>query len=155
MGIAACELKWMPSVRMARVALLLGLAMVGLVLVLPAWRFVLLNGAQANLAMNHANLYFTVALVLVLLPVIIASVRSRGGQWDRAWGDLSYSVYLVHAPLALVYDHCCGALPPVQRLPYTAAYLAAAGALSALVWYGVDRPLMAYRARMLEAALKA
>jgi peptidoglycan/LPS O-acetylase OafA/YrhL len=155
LGILAHELKWVPSSPLVRNALLFGLAMVVLVLALPAWRFVLLNGAHVNLALNQANQYFTVVLVVVMLPVILWSVRSRGGRFDKAHGDISYSVYLVHAPLAVVYDHFCGAMPPMQRLPFAAAYLVAAGGISVLVWYGFDRPLLAYRARMLKAAMNA
>lgn len=86
---------------------------------------------------------FSMLLVLPLLPYLAVSVRHRSTKLDRALGNLSYPLYLVHFPIiAVVLAHAHGVLDKAF-----AAAIAMAVAL--LLYFAVDRPSEWLRKREL------
>lgn len=74
--------------------------------------------------------------ILPLLPYLARSIGAPSPSDDRMRGDLSYPIYLVHAPLMLIV------LPALPLSPAAAAAVVTTGTvlLSLALYYWVDRP---------------
>lgn len=143
LGIAADATEWRPAPWLAAASLSASaLAFVGFVLYLPE---VALGGANPDAAFAF-NPQLNIGLALLLSPFALFTVRQRSGPIDRAMGDLSYAVYLLHWPAVALTGAHFGHLPPAERLPYVAGAIIATLAGSALLWAAIDRPLNRLRA---------
>jgi peptidoglycan/LPS O-acetylase OafA/YrhL len=95
---------------------------------------------------NTADGIAHMLVALALLPYVAFNVRGASGAVDRAAGDLTYAVYLVHYPLIVFGEHLLGrAFTHVDKV----GYLVAVAAFSLALWWVVDRPSEAFRARFI------
>lgn len=75
---------------------------------------------------------------------------TRRSRIDRVIGELSYPVYLVHVPLLyLVMPHLKQALPALGLIPDYFVLAALSLATAFAIWWLIDRPIDAWRHRML------
>jgi peptidoglycan/LPS O-acetylase OafA/YrhL len=81
----------------------------------------------------HADQYQLYAVIGVLLPTLFDF--SRRNHWDRALGDLSYPLYLVHLPVAGFATAMIGPGSPAYA---TAAVLLSIGLAAVINRYVVD-----------------
>jgi peptidoglycan/LPS O-acetylase OafA/YrhL len=81
----------------------------------------------------HTDQYQLYAVIGILLPALFDF--SRRNNWDRALGDLSYPLYLVHFP-ALVFAATIG--PSGSRAYATAAVLFSIGLAAIINRYAVE-----------------
>jgi peptidoglycan/LPS O-acetylase OafA/YrhL len=152
-GMLACTCEWKPSSGQVRGAVLLLGSLLLLLFATAQGRGLIIGGVERAADFDQVNKYVSALLALVCLPITIWSTRQPASSQDKVLGDLSYSVYLFHGPLAVVYGHWFGDLPPLQRLPYLLAYLVVTAVVSVAAWRWVDKPVMALRSRYLAKAL--
>mgnify|MGYP003387315361 CR=1 FL=1 len=151
LGMLASHLKWTPSARTAQASGLVTVLLVGVLIASPTTHSVLVGGAGQNHTYQAWNELGNALLAVVVLPLTIWSAELKGGQGDRMLGDMSYAVYLVHAPLVSLYNLWFGQLGLLDRLPYWAAMALVVLGVSWAAWKFVDKPVMAWRDRYLLA----
>ena len=78
--------------------------------------------------------------LLPLLPWIAHALQTRSSRLDRHLGNLSYPLYLVHAPVLALAAQALGDTPAGKLTG-----LAAAAAVTLALYVAVDRPLDAWR----------
>lgn len=135
---------WQRAQAHANTALLLGLGVVALAL----WLFRVRTGLLGN-AIGWPVLSAGLAL-------LVFAGASRGG-WIGRWAipgagwlaAASYSLYLVHKAMFHVVDEAFGEALAGRGVVAFAVYGAAALAAAALLHYGVERPFLRLRDRML------
>ena len=139
-GIATARWKWKPSQATALASLGLVAAFLLLAISLPTLREMVLGGVNqtANFAYNPI---FNIVLAIMAVPYAISTVYNTSTKTDRALGDLSYVVYLMHWPAFIFVHNHFGHMPALQRLPYAFLSLAVAFAVSFLIWLVWDRPI--------------
>jgi peptidoglycan/LPS O-acetylase OafA/YrhL len=86
-------------------------------------------------------------LLLFLLAIPLLFRATNRNALDRALGELSYPVYIAHFLVIFAVDHLLGPLSGVLR---GAVIMTIVLVLAAALYYGVDRPVDAWRQRRLE-----
>lgn len=120
-------------------------------LVVPAWRSVLLAGANPG-PLYRYNELFNVLVTLACLPFALSTVGNPSGKADQLMADLSFSVYLFHwIPHELVHQYLPALAnePRLERAPGLAVVFIVTYALSVLITLAVDRPTQRARARFV------
>lgn len=144
-GAVAANRRWVPSDRQAMWAVCL----VGILLVLTIcsgeFRSILLGGSRQTQMYRDWNQFFNAALSVLLVPLTVWTAARKSDAFDRMLGDMSYGVYLIHAPMVLYYSAFYGRLPIAERLPYLFSLFALVFVASWLVWRFFDRPLLNVR----------
>jgi peptidoglycan/LPS O-acetylase OafA/YrhL len=154
MGMAMRQWRWVPSRGLAQASLA---------------GFVMLCVAQVALATAAPDLLVSAfahwpdeaiaaVWVVVLTPYVAASMQRSSDATDRRLGDLSYPLYLVHAPLVAMVER---AYDWRTAMAFMLLLLGIALA-TVLIWALIDRPaercrklLLARRATPYPAALAA
>lgn len=155
LGMATAVVGWKPSRQLVNGALAaLGLVLAALMLA-PDGRALLLGGANASAEHALYNPPLNCVLALLLLPYAAGTIHRPSPARDAMWGDLSYIVYLLHWPAAVLVGHWFGALPPAERLLPLAASWAAVFGASYLIWRYYDEPINLMRRRFVEARRRA
>lgn len=154
MGILSRQLNWQPSLKWAQASMYGALALVATALISQDGHEWILGGAHATERFHFNNLIFSSALAMTLFPLTIWITQKEAGSLDKALGDLSYSLYLFHVPLQVLYVDWCGDLPLRERWPYLLLYLLATGVVSFLAWRLVDKQIIDYRASKPRAKTK-
>lgn len=145
MGVQARQSGWRPSVKWAQASVYAAMALMASALISQDGREWILGGAHAAEGFHANNLIFCAVLAMTLFPLTIWITQKETGGMDKTLGDLSYSVYLFHCPLQVLYIAWCGALPLREKLPYFFLYLLATGLVSLLAWRLVDKQIIDYR----------
>jgi peptidoglycan/LPS O-acetylase OafA/YrhL len=106
----------------------------------------------AALLINRWHGMTRLASVVLLLAIFFAipllfRVTSRNAL-DRVLGELSYPVYIVHFTIIMAIDHLLGLHSGILR---GLAIMSIVLLLSAALYYGVDRPVDAWRQRRLQS----
>jgi peptidoglycan/LPS O-acetylase OafA/YrhL len=96
------------------------------------------SNSGANFVYNPV---FNLVLALAAVPLALSTVHVKSSKLDRAFGDLSYIVYLMHWPAFIFLHNNFGELPPLQRLPYALMALAVVFMGSVAIWMLWDRPI--------------
>lgn len=151
LGMWSSRCRWTPSSRLARHSAAWVALMAGILMAWPATRGVLIGGAVKGDAYLQWNELANAVLAMALMPLTVWSAELKAGARDRMWGDMSYAVYLLHAPLVALYSDWFGQLPAVRRLPYWLVLVGVVLGASWLAWKLVDKPVMAWRERYLAA----
>ena len=145
MGATAAREGWHPTRRAAWTSLAASGTIVAFCLISP-WRNILLvtRGPDSLVTYN----IFCIVLVFTILPWTIFTTKQPGGRHDRALGDISYSLYLLHfsvvTALIAYRDHSIAlSLPEKTSLGFAAFAISGAGAW--VIWYFFDRPLSQWR----------
>ena len=99
---------------------------------------VLPNIAPPVFSLNVVSRFVVIALAVISLPYIAASLTRNSDRIDRELGNLAYPVYLFHWPLFLA----AGKLLPDYRLGTAVVLLIP---LSVVALWLVDRPLERWR----------
>jgi peptidoglycan/LPS O-acetylase OafA/YrhL len=149
LGMLASHFKWAPSASMAHKSAVLALLIAATLIALPQTRSVLIGGHGQNEVYRHWNELGNSLLAITLLPLTIWSASLKAGAFDRMLGDMSYAVYLIHAPLVSLYSLWFGRLPAVERLPIWVVTVLIVFGVSWLAWRFVDKPAMLWRERYL------
>lgn len=145
-GMIAAERGWTAS----RLWAVVGAALAGLLLaaaIASPWHALVIDpGApQADL--------FSHVLAALLLPAALASVNAtsrpqasrRDGGMDRAIGDMSFIVYLMHWPLVLIVRNVAWADANYRLATVGVLFAIVLPGLSLAMWTLVDRPLNRWR----------
>ena len=91
----------------------------------------------------------TMLWALTLTPFVAWNVRQHSTGFDRALGDLSYSLYLTHYPLVAAIGTLTGGFSSMQKVGMVILI-----ATVALAFYGlIDRPIEIWRARLMKKRL--
>jgi peptidoglycan/LPS O-acetylase OafA/YrhL len=149
-GMAACVCRWMPSRRFERFSatvVALTLLIIGLS---PLWRGMVLVGAHPT-PVSRLNGPLCAVLALCAVPSAISTVWRHSSPFDRAAGDVSYAVYLIHFPFAWAADRYYATAQVSQRLPVVAAAVLGTYGTSLLVLFYFDRPISRWRERAIRA----
>ncbi|WP_267357938.1 acyltransferase [Methylobacterium sp. GC_Met_3] len=139
-GAAAARWRWVPPRAPTLASAGITVAMLGLGLSVPALRDMMLGGSNAGVNFVY-NPVFNLVLALAAVPLALSTVHVKSGRLDRALGDLSYIVYLMHWPAFIFVHNNFGELPPLQRLPYALLALGVVFIVSVAVWMLWDRPI--------------
>lgn len=148
-GMVAAIVGWHPGKRIAIAsAALVATILIGVTL--SDWRGIVWGGATPGpLFVYHVP--FNVGLAVILLPLAFYTVRQDSDSTDRAMGDLSYPVYLMHW-IAAVWFATIAAPFEIRALVAGAGIvLVTLGSIA--LWYWVDRPLNRARARWVAARI--
>jgi peptidoglycan/LPS O-acetylase OafA/YrhL len=154
-GMLACVYRWQPTPLVLRGSVLLVSLMLALLLFTPQGRGLIIGGSTRVPGFEELNRLVSAVLALFCMPVTIWTTSLATNRRDKMLGDLSYSVYLFHSPLAVAYGHWFGQLPPWQRAPYLMVYLLLTACVALAAWRWVDKPIMAMRSRYLAKAMGA
>ena len=146
-GMLAARHRWEPGVRAAYASAALVVGVLIFLTVSP-WAGIVWGGADKG-PLFVWNPVLNVALSVAALPFALWTVRRRSDGIDRAFGDLSYIVYMLHWAAMQWFFTLEGSV--MHRLPYAAAAFLVIGALSLAVWYAFDRPINAARTRWVAA----
>jgi peptidoglycan/LPS O-acetylase OafA/YrhL len=154
-GMLACVYRWQPAPAVVRGSVILVSMMLTLLLFTPQGRGLIIGGSTRVPGFEEMNRVASAVLALLCIPVTIWTTSLASSRRDKMLGDLSYSVYIFHSPLAVAYGHWFGQLPPLQRAPYLIVYLVLTACVAVAAWRWVDKPLMAMRSRYLARAMGA
>jgi peptidoglycan/LPS O-acetylase OafA/YrhL len=80
-------------------------------------------------------------LPLLLVPFISYNLKVKSDKKDRQYGNLSYTVYLVHWLLIIPYNHFFSHLGLTQRLPFALLYILATLVVSNYILKYFELPL--------------
>ncbi len=141
-GMALQQTRWTPTVSQAQTSLL---------------GFLLLTVIQIYLSQTHgswlhaefrtwADEAIASIWVVMLIPYVATSLHRPSNSHDRLLGDLSFPLYLVHAPVVLA----SGWLFAWQSLPGVIALLALIAFATVLLYVLIDRPFERLRKRILK-----
>lgn len=136
-GMLTHTARWKPSARAADASLGLFVAATALTALTPFW-------AKQTPDPFDRDIY-AAAWLVPLLPWIARSLQQRSDGTDRHLGNLSYPLYLVHAPLLALTADLAG---PTAASKLTA--IGAAGLASVALYVLVDRPLDSWRLAVTE-----
>ena len=139
-GAAAARWRWVPSRALTLASAGLVVGMLGFGLSVPALRDMILGGSNSGANFVY-NPVFNLILALAAVPLALSTVHVKSSKLDRAFGDLSYIVYLMHWPAFIFVHNNFGELPPLQRLPYALMALAVVFMGSVAIWMLWDRPI--------------
>jgi peptidoglycan/LPS O-acetylase OafA/YrhL len=151
-GMVSYVHSWRPSAKLEIASVAVCVAALLLAVALPMTRGLVFVGAHPG-PLSEYNGRFCVVLAAFAAPVAIATVWRRSPKWDRALGDISYVVYLVHFPFAWWADRYYLEHPTISRLPLVAISIASTYVVSALIWRYFDNPISKWRERALSQKL--
>lgn len=140
-GVLGAVAKYSPSRKIGLISLAAFGAFTLLLAALPWTRGQMDNNAPN--AINHD--LFAFVWMLPVIPYIFASVAIPSGKLDRHFGNLSYSLYLVHFPIILIVKK---ALPWDSSVKVLAIGLSMAAAVALYVL--VDRRIDPMRQQIFE-----
>lgn len=141
LGVLTMTYAWRPSARLAYVSLAAFVAVTALAYFHPATSSFLLKAAPDPFDRD----IFSMIWMLPLLPYIAASLQIRSDPLDRHFGNLSYPIYLVHAPVIAEIRHALGDGMGPKLLSIIVAL-----ALSFAVYWLIDRRVEPIRQRMFD-----
>ncbi len=145
LGVLTCERGWTPSARTAHVSLAIFLA-AGLAIGLSPLTRSFLN---KDIPDPFDRDIFSFLWMLPLLPYVARSVTIPSGRLDRRLGDVSYPLYLVHAPLAGFILAQIG-----ESIPAKLAAIGAALVVATAIHVALDRPAERLRRRVFESGAR-
>lgn len=140
-GMAIQKTRWSPAVPQAQASLLCFLLLSAVEIYL----------SQAQGSWLHAEFRAwadeTIAgiWVVVLIPYVATSLHQPSDARDRMFGDLSYPLYLIHAPVVLA----SGLFFSWRTLPGFVTLIVLIAAATTLAYWLVDRPAERLRKRLL------
>lgn len=141
LGMLACIYDWKPSQRAAYISLGAFLAFTAAAYALPATQSFLFKDVPDPF---HRDI-FSFLWMLPILPYVGRSLTLPSGEIDRHLGNLSYPLYLVHAPIVIGLQQALGGSPVVKLTGIAIACLVAL-----LVYALLDRRIDAVRQRIFE-----
>jgi peptidoglycan/LPS O-acetylase OafA/YrhL len=139
-GAAAARWRWVPPRALVVASAGLVVGMLGLGVSVPALRAMILGGSNSGANFIY-NPVFNLVLALAAVPLAISTVHVKSKKLDRAFGDLSYIVYLMHWPAFIFVHNHYGSLSPLQRLPYAGLAMGVVFVSSVVIWLVWDRPI--------------
>jgi peptidoglycan/LPS O-acetylase OafA/YrhL len=155
-GAASAHRDWRPTEKWAATSLALTAAIVVVCWSLPGLRHLFENGRHgATLADFHQKRIAQALLTLVSAPVALFSVRNPSGSSDRALGELTYVIYLVHWPIMTLHQYYFLHLNPIERLPSLLGAWIVVAVVSLAVYRYFDQPIEAVRKRWVAARVIA
>lgn len=143
-GMIAAKKDWRPSRAMAS-ASLLSIAALFTALALSGQSDVLTDRSLYN-----QNTALSWALAALAIPYAIATCHEPSGPRDRTFGDLSYSLYLVHWPMVMMMR----ASESVTVLD-ACLWVLASGLVAFAALELIDKPIQKWRARWVSGQAAA
>lgn len=134
--------KWQPSRRMAHLSLAAFLAFTVATHLIPYTSTFLVKDVPDPF---HRDI-FSFFWMLPILPYIAHSLTLPSGGVDRKLGDLSYPIYLVHAPIVMGLQQAFGVSTPIKVLAIGLSL-----AVAVAVYFLADRPFDAMRQMIFES----
>ena len=142
-GITAASFKWRPAPKLVMAATSLDVLFIAVCLLCPAFGLPLMEPSLGPWQLSGPQSNNVIALLAI--PYALFSTGQPGGSSDRALGDLSYVVYLLHWPGIILCTAYGGA--GLHRRIYMWAVWLAVYAFSMMIWKIYDLPLNNLRAR--------
>lgn len=146
---------WRPGARAASLSALATVVAICVALLQPDLRSALFGGPLSGPEFLFRNHLLNVALAGLALPFAMNGLFSDSSPLDRAAGDLSYIIYLIHWPICVLTNQHYASLPAVDRLPYVGGAIILTIGLSVMllpVWSRLaEQPRRAFVARRLAA----
>lgn len=150
LGMLSHQWRWRPRGQTALIASVIGGLWVVALVTSPSMRPVLIGGTQQGEIYRHWNELANAALALIVLPLTVWTASLKADARDRMWGDMSYAVYLIHAPVLAVYSRWFGHMSVLERLPYWFVMIGVVLGVSWVLWRWIDAPMMSLRNRFLD-----
>ena len=140
-GVLIHRRQWQPGAALVCASLIASLAAGALFAVLPEWNGLIFKARFTDsTAENLAHLGW----MLLLAPLVAWNVVQPSDHVDRWFGDLSYTLYLVHLPVVTLV----ALVIPMAGAGSKLIALLAIALVSLAVFTGVDRGLEMRRARL-------
>ena len=118
----------------------------------PSLHPILFGGADPSPIYIKFNSALNIVLALIAMPFVFTTVFNIGGEYDRLYSDLSYSLYLFHWIPLLVVSHYfpeVNQMPFLLRLPFSLGMILITYAVSIGITLWIDRPLNQLRFRYI------
>jgi peptidoglycan/LPS O-acetylase OafA/YrhL len=145
LGVATCARRWTPSLRAAHISLVAFL-LAGLAIGMSPLTSSFLD---KDIPDPFDRDIFSFLWMLPLLPYVARSVAIASGPLDRRLGDVSYPLYLVHAPLTGAIIAQIG-----DSIPAKLAAICVALIVAAAIHLTLDRPAERLRRRVFESGVR-
>jgi peptidoglycan/LPS O-acetylase OafA/YrhL len=146
-GVAAASAQWKPTRRFAWVAL--GLTAVAVLV----WLTISLRIFPESPAMDGLREWVEIGFALMMIPWTIYTVCQRDTKLSRAFGDLSYLVYLFHEPIYRALDF--ETATHLDRVLVKSAILGVVLLVSLVVWLGLERPSNRLRSQWVTRRIRS
>ena len=152
LGLMAARANWRPSEGTVSVVACAAVAFVAICWFVPEWRFLFENEKHGATALDyHHKRIAQAALAVFTAPVALFSVTQPSGARDRALGEFTYVMYLLHWPVIVLHSHYFAGLAPLTRVPSLLVAWLAIGALSLVVFRYLDQPIERVRKRWVSS----
>jgi peptidoglycan/LPS O-acetylase OafA/YrhL len=155
-GAAAAQREWKPEGRWAARTLLLMAAVVIVCWNIPHLRHLVQNAKHGATDTDiHFKRITQAVLAVVTAPAALFSVRNSSDARDRALGEFTYVLYLVHWPIMMLHSYYFVHLAPLQRLPSILGAWVVVAAASLAVYRYIDQPIERMRKRWVASQVGA
>lgn len=152
-GMLAARHAWQPSRTQAHASLGCAALLLFGCIALPHARELFLWGSFTG-PLTRYTLQANGLVALLLIPYAMATVRQPGTPRDRALGNLSYEVYLVHGAALTVFLQHFEHLSRLARMPWMALTVLVVGVLCWLIYRYVDEPSERLRRAFVKVQLR-
>ncbi len=153
-GVLAERRRWRPSRATVSFVGATAIAFVAVCWLVPGWEYLFENLKHGSTAVDfHHRQIAQALLALYTAPVAIESVHRASDTRDRALGEFTYVMYLMHWPVILVHSYYFALRPPLSRLPSLAGAWLVIAALSWAVYQFYDQPIERARKRWVASRM--
>ena len=153
-GAAAAQSNWRPSESQVSVIIWAAVGFVALCWIIPEWRFLFENDKHGATPVDlHHKRIAQALLALFTAPVALFTVTRPSGPRDRALGEFTYVVYLMHWPVVLIHSFYFVKLPPLSRLPSIIGAWLVVALVSWVVFKYFDQPIERARKRWVSGRM--
>lgn len=149
-GMVTARHAWQPTRMQAHASLGCAALLLFGCIALPHARELFLWGSFTG-PLTRYTLQANGLVALLMIPYAMATVRQLGTRRDRAMGNLSYEVYLVHGAALTIFLQHFEHLSRLARLPWMALTVLIVAVLCGFIYQYVDEPCERLRRAYVKA----